>query len=43
MPNLVPTDKLEQANQFSLLTTFGTAPMAGLFFGLLALVSRSLG
>ena len=36
VPNLVPPDKLEQANQYSLLATFGTAPVAGLFFGLLA-------
>jgi dTMP kinase len=43
VPNLVPPDKLEQANQYSLLGTFGPAPVAGLFFGLLALVSRSLG
>jgi dTMP kinase len=43
VPNLVPRDKLEQANQYSLLGTFGPAPIAGLFFGLLALVSRSLG
>jgi dTMP kinase len=43
VPNLVPPEKLEQANQYSLLGTFGPAPIAGLFFGLLALVSRSLG
>jgi dTMP kinase len=43
VPNLVPPDKLEQANQYSLLGTFGPAPVAGLLFGLLALVSRSLG
>ncbi len=43
IPNLVPPDKLEQANQYSLFTTFGTAPVAGLVFGLLALVSRALG
>ena len=43
VPNLVPPDKLEQANQFSLLGTFGPALIAGLLFGLLALVSRSLG
>jgi dTMP kinase len=43
VPNLVPPDKLEQANQYSLLGTFGPAPIAGLFFGLLALVSRWLG
>jgi dTMP kinase len=43
IPNLVPPDKLEQANQYSLFTTFGTAPVAGLVFGLLALGGRSLG
>src|SRR5262249_23977539 len=43
IPNLVPPDKLEQANQYSLFTTFGTAPVAGVVFGLLALVGRSLG
>jgi dTMP kinase len=43
VPNLVPPDKLEQANQYSLLGTFGPAPIAGLFFGLFALFSRSLG
>ena len=43
VPNLVPPDKLEQANQYSLFTTFGTAPVAGVLFALLALVSRGLG
>jgi len=43
IPNLVPPDKLEQANQYSLFTTFGTAPVAGVIFGLLALVGRVLG
>ena len=43
IPNLVPPDKLEQANQYSLFTTFGTAPIAGLVFTLLSLVSRALG
>jgi len=43
VPNLVPPDKLEQANQYSLFTTFGTAPVAGLIFSLLSLVSRALG
>ena len=28
VPNLVPRDKLERANQLSLLTTYGTAPIA---------------
>jgi dTMP kinase len=43
VPNLVPADRLEQANQLSLLTTYGTAPIAGLVFGLLELISRALG
>ena len=43
VPNLVPPDKLEQANQYNLLTTFGTAPVAGLIFALLAKVSGALG
>jgi dTMP kinase len=43
VPNLVPPDQLEQANQYSLFTTFGTAPIAGLIFSLLSLVSRALG
>jgi dTMP kinase len=42
VPNLVPPDKLEQANQYSLFTTYGTAPVAGVIFGLLALVSDAL-
>jgi dTMP kinase len=41
VPNLVPADKLERANQLSLLTTYGTAPIAGLLFSVLALVSRA--
>jgi dTMP kinase len=43
VPNLVPPGKLEEANQYSLFTTFGTAPIAGLVFTLLSLVSRALG
>jgi dTMP kinase len=43
VPNLVPPEKLEQANQLSLLTTYGTAPIAGLVFGLLELISRGIG
>jgi dTMP kinase len=43
IPNLVPPEKLEQANQYSLFTTFGTALPAGAIFGLLALVGRVLG
>ena len=36
VPNLVPPDKLEQANSLSLLATYGTAPVAGLLLTLLA-------
>jgi dTMP kinase len=43
VPNLVPPGQLEQANQFSLFTTYGTAPIAGLLFSILALASRALG
>jgi len=43
VPNLVPSDKLEQANQLSLLSTYGTAPIAGLLFSLLAIISTELG
>jgi len=43
IPNLVPPDKVEQANQYSLFTTFGTAPVAGLVFALLAGIGRALG
>ena len=42
VPNLVPAERLEQANQLSLFTTYGTAPVAGLLFGLLELISRVL-
>ena len=43
IPNLVPPDKLERANQYSLLGTYGTAPLAFGLFGVLALVSEALG
>ncbi len=42
IPNLVAPDRLEEANQYSLFTTFGTAPIAGIVFSLLSLVSRAL-
>ena len=42
VPNLVPPDKLEQANQYGLLGTFGPAPVAGIFFGLFAVISKGL-
>jgi dTMP kinase len=43
VPNLVPPNKLEQANQLSLFATYGTAPVAGLLFALLAVLSTTLG
>ncbi len=43
IPNLVPPDKLERANQFSLLGTYGTAPLAAGLFSVLALISEALG
>jgi dTMP kinase len=42
IPNLVPKDKLERANQLSVLTTYGTAPLAAGVFSVLALVSESI-
>jgi dTMP kinase len=42
VPNLVPKDQLERANQLSLLTTYGTAPLAAGLFSVLALVSEGI-
>ena len=42
VPNLVPPEKLEQANQYSLFTTYGTAPVAAGLFIVLALISSAL-
>jgi dTMP kinase len=42
IPNLVPKDRLERANQLSLLTTYGTAPLAFGLFSVLALVSEGI-
>lgn len=39
VPNLVPKRKLEQANQLSLLTTYGSAPVAAGLFTVLAAAS----
>lgn len=43
VPNLVPREQLEQANQLSLLTTYGSAPVAALVFALLSLFTGVLG
>jgi len=42
VPNLVPRDKLENANQVSLLVAYGTAPIAAILFTLLTLLSGAL-
>jgi len=42
IPNMVPRDKLDQANQWSLLTTYGTAPLASLVFVAFASISKGL-
>src|SRR6202050_4272225 len=42
IPNLVPRDKLNDANGLSLLTTYGTAPIAAFFFVVLQTISTLL-
>jgi dTMP kinase len=42
VPNLVPKDKLENANQVSLLAAYGTAPVAAVLFSLLSLFGGAL-
>ncbi|MGH3342169.1 MAG: dTMP kinase, partial [Carbonactinosporaceae bacterium] len=42
VPNLVPRERLEAANQLSLVTTYGSAPVAAGVFTLLALVTNAL-
>ncbi len=42
VPNLVPKEKLESANQVSLLAAYGTAPIAAGLFSLLALITGAL-
>jgi dTMP kinase len=39
VPNLVPKEKLEQANQLSLFTTYGSAPVAAGLFAILTLIA----
>jgi dTMP kinase len=42
VPNLVPRDKLERANQLSQLMTYGTAPLAAGVFAVLSLIAEAL-
>jgi dTMP kinase len=41
VPNLVPREKLESANQVSLLAAYGTAPVAALIFTFLSLFTSA--
>ncbi|MCW2714597.1 MAG: Thymidylate kinase [Frankiales bacterium] len=43
VPNMVPREHLEGANQLTLIATYGTAAIAAAVFGALSLVSRALG
>ena len=43
VPNLLPPAKLEAANQISLITTYGSAPVAAAVFAGLAVLSKALG
>ena len=42
VPNLVPREKLESANQVSLLAGYGTAPIAALIFTFLSLFTSAI-
>ena len=42
VPNLVPREKLESANQVSLLAAYGTAPIAAILFSILTLLSSAI-
>jgi dTMP kinase len=43
VPNLVPRERLESANQLMLVATYGSAPVAAAVFAVLSLVSAALG
>ncbi|WP_285631572.1 dTMP kinase [Actinoallomurus iriomotensis] len=42
IPNIVPKEQLERANQISLVSTYGSAPVAAAMFSVLALISKVL-
>ncbi|SNT63060.1 thymidylate kinase [Streptosporangium subroseum] len=42
VPNLVPKERLEEANQLNLLVTYGTAPIAALLFAVLSVADDAL-
>lgn len=41
VPNLVPKEKLESANQMTLLASYGSAPFAAIAFTFLALIAKT--
>jgi dTMP kinase len=43
VPNLVPREKLERANQLSQLMTYGTAPLAAVLLAVLGYIATGLG
>ncbi|WP_214107258.1 dTMP kinase [Acrocarpospora catenulata] len=43
VPNLVPKDRLEEANQLNLLVTYGTAPVAAVLFAVLSVAMDFVG
>jgi dTMP kinase len=43
IPNLVPKDKLERANQLSQLMTYGTAPLAAVLLAVLGWIATGVG
>ncbi|WP_248959966.1 dTMP kinase [Sphaerisporangium perillae] len=43
VPNLVPKERLEEANQLNLLVTYGTAPVAAALFAVLSVSVEMLG
>jgi dTMP kinase len=43
VPNLVPRERLESANQLTLIATYGSAPVAAAVFAVLSKVSATLG
>ena len=43
VPNLVPPERLESANQLSLVTAYGSAPVAAALFTVLSLITGALG
>ena len=43
VPNLVPKNKLENANQMSLFASYGSAPVAAIIFSLLSISATAVG